>query len=98
MDRVPIKPQRPVGKRSIADFVHVVDKRLVCKGCERVRMGRVLPINALARYQRSPGGCCGIFKDKRVPLNSQMSANEQRWPKHDFYTTTEGVGWTKGLL
>ena len=55
MDRVRIKPPRPVGKRTMAEVVHVVDKRLVCEGCERVRMGRVFPINALARYQRSPG-------------------------------------------
>ena len=29
----------------------------------------------------------------RVPLNIQTSAIEHRWPKHNFQSTPETVGW-----
>ena len=91
-----MKLVRPVGKRTMAEGVHVAATRLVWQRREHTYMGRVWLRSALAKSRGQEVAVAvdsGIIQEE-CWLNIQTSAIKQRWPKHNFQGTPEGAGWT----
>ena len=91
--RVPIKFLRPVGKHTMAEVLHATAARLVWQWHEDIWVGYHQGMHS-RETGGSGGGFGGIYFMTRVLLNTQTSAIEQRWPKHNFQSTPEGAGWT----